>query len=328
MTNNPWENNSNNIDPIKFIKKFFSNFNKENNKNPKVMPILIGICLLWGASGFYTVKPDEQGVVLRLGKWVRSTGPGLHYRAPAPIESVIIQPVTTISRIDVGGARISDEYGDVDQSEHLMLTGDSNLANVTFNVLWKIKHDGVEEFLFNARSPELAIKACAESEMRSVIGKNKIEYAQTEGRAEIASEVKEQLQKILDKYNTGVEIVQINLQNVEPPAPVIDSFRDVERAQADQQRFVNDADAYRRNLIANTKGEVAKIVNDAEARKQALIAEATGMASKFSLVYEQYKSAKDITKKRIYLDTIKDVIKSSNVTILDENNGILPHTKL
>ena len=140
--------------------------------------------------------------------------------------------------------------------------------------------------------------------------------------------MKEQLQKILDKYDTGVEIVQINLQNVEPPAPVIDSFRDVERAQADQQRFVNDADAYKRNLLANTRGEVAKIINDAEAKKQALIADATGMASKFLLVYEQYKSAKDITKKRIYLDTIKDVIKSSNVTILDENNGILPHTKL
>jgi len=326
---NPWDNNSGDKDEfISQLQDAIKRKKKEifnNNKGFKVNPLwiaLLGIGL-WFSTGFYTVKPDEQGVVLRFGKWVRSTNPGLNYCLPYPFERVIIQSVTNIRRIDVGFKSFKEND---DQSENLMLTGDSNLANVSFTVLWKIKHGGVEEFLFNARSPELAVRACSESVMRSAVGKNAIVYVQTEGRSEIASEVKEELQKLLDEYNTGVEIVQVNLQNVEPPFPVIDSFRDVERAQADQQKSVNEADAYKRNLLANARGESAEILNNAEGRKQAMIAEAKGAVSRFLSVYQEYKMAKDIISKRIYFDTMKEIIKSSNLVLIDEKNGVLPHT--
>lgn len=324
---NPWDNNSNdNEDFVKNIQNLLNQKKREffNGNNFKFNPlILLVLVFVWLGTGFYTVKPDEQGVVLRFGKWVRSTNPGLNYCLPYPFEKVIIQSVTNIRRIDVGMKAYRDND---EQSENLMLTGDSNLANVSFTVLWKIKHDGVEEFLFNARSPELAVKACAESVMRSAVGKNEIVYVQTEGRAEIAAEVKEELQKLLDEYNTGVEIVQVNLQNVEPPFPVIDSFRDVERAQADQQKSVNEADAYKRNLLAKARGESAEILNNAEGRKKSMIEEAKGATARFLSVYNEYKTAKSVIAKRIYLDTMKEIIKKSNLVLIDEKNGVLPHT--
>lgn len=326
---NPWDNNSGNGDEffsqvqnmINRKKKQFFNGGNEFKFNPFVV-IFLGLAL-WLATGFYIVKPDEQGVVLRFGKWVRSTNPGLNYHLPYPFERVIIKSVTNIRRIDVG-AKVY-KAGD-EQSENLMLTGDSNLANVSFTVLWKIKDNGVDEFLFYARSPELAVRACAESVMRAAVGRNDIVYVQTEGRSEIAAEVKEELQKLLDEYNTGVEIVQVNLQNVEPPFPVIDSFRDVERAQADQQKSINEADAYKRNLLANARGESAEIINNAEGKKQAVIAEAKGAVARFLSVYAEYKMAKDVISKRIYFDTMKDIIKNSNLVLIDEKNGVLPHT--
>ena len=325
---NPWDNNSSNNEYfLKNAQDFLQKKKREflNGNNFKFSPMmLLLLVFVWLGTGFYTVKPDEQGVVLRFGKWVRSTNPGLNYCLPYPFEKVIIQSVTNIRRIDVGMKAYRDNNDE--QSENLMLTGDSNLANVSFTVLWKIKHGGVEEFLFNARSPELAVKACAESVMRSAVGKNEIVYVQTEGRSEIASEVKEELQKLLDEYNTGVEIVQVNLQNVEPPFPVIDSFRDVERAQADQQKSVNEADAYKRNLLAKARGESAEILNNAEGRKRSIIEEAKGAASRFLSVYNEYKTAKNIIAKRIDLDTMREIMKKSNLVLIDEKNGVLPHT--
>ena len=322
MSNNPWEENSSkNLNLSEILNEFKKHFQNKDKKS-KFRYAMYGLLSLWLLSGFYVVNPDEQGVILRLGKWVTTTNPGLHYKFPAPIDFALTPKVTKINKIEVGMKNSTD------QNENLMLTGDSNLANVSFTILWRIKQDGVKEFLFNARSPEVAIRACAESEMRAIVGKNKIVYAQTEGRSEIANQVKEQLQKLLDKYNTGVEIVRVDLQNVEPPLVVIDSFRDVERAQADQQRFINDADAYKRNLLANTRGEVAEILNKAQAKKESVILDARGKSAKFLSVYNQYKTSKEITKKRIYLDTMKDILKSSEVIIVDDKNSLLQHTKI
>lgn len=323
---NPWESNENSKiqDSLKDVFKIFNNIiDKNSNKDFHFFVIALLILLgIWLASGFYKIEPDEKGVVLRLGKWVGTKSSGLNYHLPYPIEEVIIQKVTVINRIDIGNKPNS---GDDSVEENLMLTGDSNLANVNFTVLWKIADGGVEEFLFTARSPELIVKAVAESVIRSIIGQNTIVYAQTNGRAAISRQVKEKLQELMDEYNTGVEIVDINVQNVEPPFLVIDSFRDVERAQADQQRLINEADAYSRNILANARGKASEIINKAEGEKSKLIAEADGTTSRFLSVYEQYKLSPNIIGKRIYFDTMEELFNNIEIVIIDRNINLLPH---
>lgn len=330
---NPWDNGDearyNNLgkqlnDWLKFLKSFNNDFNKKHDFH-FVATILILLFVGWCCSGFYRVESDEKGIVLRLGRWKETTLPGLNYHLPYPFEEVIIQKVTTIYRIDIGNKPSNPEDG---LEESLMLTGDSNLASINFTVLWKIENSGVEAFLFTARSPEVIVKAVAESVMRSIIGRNTIVYAQTNGRSAIAQEAKLTLQELMDEYNTGVEIVDVNLQNVEPPMLVIDSFRDVERAQADQQRMINEADAYSRNILANANGKASEIVNKAEGKRASIIAEADGLTSRFLAVYEQYKLAPDIISKRMYFDTMEKVLKNVEVIIADKSTGVLSHFDL
>lgn len=325
-TKNPWDEGGNSWEKDvsqEFVDDVKKNFGKFFDKNP-LKRNSIGLCALFVAFylslGFFQVQPDQRGVVLRFGKWVRTVGPGLRYALPYPFEEVIVQRVTKVNQIDISSSN--------QQEESLMLTGDSNLANISFSVLWKIKEDGVEDYLFNAKKPELTVKAVAESVMRDIVGQTPFTYVQTEGRADIQNKAKAGLQLIMDEYKMGIEIVRIELQKVEPPASVIDSFRDVERAQAEQQSEKNRAEAYDRDTRARTRGFVAEKINKGEAEKRTLIEQAKGNVARFLSAYSQYKLAPDIVSKRLYLETMTSIYSNINKIVIDKGVKAVPYLPL
>jgi len=298
--------------------------------------VLLGaaIVALWLASGFYRVQPDEQGVVLQFGAFVRTTGPGLNYHIPWPIESVLRPAVTRINRTEIGYRSGAVERGTGtarDQrellEESLMLTGDENIVDINVAVFWRVKDAGA--YLFNIRSPQTVIKSVAESVMREVIARTPIQLALAERRAQIESDVHNGTQTILDQYRAGVEITQVQLQKVDPPAEVVDSFRDVQRAQTDLDRMGNEAESYRNDIIPRARGDAARITAEAEGARQASIAEATGQAQRFESVLKAYQAAKDVTLQRMYIDAMQDVITHSPVVVVDDNvKGLVPFLPL
>jgi len=285
--------------------------------------LAIGAAVLvggWLLSGFYRVQPDEQGVVLRFGAFNRTTPPGLNYALPWPIESVTTPRVTRINRIDVGfrseveGTRPVPTR--VVPEESLMLTGDENIIDINFAVFWRIRDAG--DFLFNIRNPEQAVKSAAESVMREVIGKTPIQPALTEARAQIEQAVRTGTQAMLDQYRSGIEVAQVQLQKVDPPAAVIDAFRDVQRANADRERLRNEAEAFRNDIIPRARGEAERVVQEAQGDREARVARARGEASRFTQVYEAYNQARDVTRLRLYLETMEDIIRISPTVVVDE----------
>ena len=297
-----------------------------------IFSIFLVVIVLWIASGFYRVNADEQGVVLRFGEWVRTTAPGLHYHLPYPIEEALTPGVTRVNRISIGfrepiGFSSDDSLRQVPE-EALMLTGDENIVDINFTVFWLIKDAG--KFLFNIRNQEITIKSLAESAMRDSIGRTPLEKVLTEGREIIESSTKTLLQSVLDSYEAGIEISQVQLQKVDPPEQVIDSFRDVQRAKADQEKIRNQAEAYRNALIPKARGEAEKIIQEAEGYKREVVARSKGDAERFLSVYNSYKLAKDVTVKRIYLETLEEVLKNANKIIIDESagTGVVPYLPL
>ncbi len=293
---------------------------------------VVAVVVLWLASGFYRVLPDEQGVVLRWGEWVSTTEPGLNYHLPSPIESVMTPRVTRINRVDVGytsGGDIgrSNVVRDV-AAESLMLTGDENIIDIDFQVFWVIKDAG--EFLFNVQNPEVAIKAAAEGAMREVVGETPIQLVLAEGRQQVEVRTRELLQSILDSYKAGVAVREVKLQKVDPPEAVIDSFRDVQRARADLERQRNEAEAYANDIIPRARGEAEQIIQEAEAYKQQTVAEAEGEAARFLSVYVEYARAKHLTSKRIYIETMQQVFAGMNKVIIDNSagSGVVPYLPL
>ena len=297
-----------------------------------IFSIFLVVIVLWIVSGFYRVNADEQGVVLRFGEWVRTTAPGLHYHLPYPIEEALTPGVTRVNRISIGfrepiGFSSDDSLRQVPE-EALMLTGDENIVDINFTVFWLIKDAG--KFLFNIRNQEITIKSLAESAMRDSIGRTPLEKVLTEGREVIESTTKTLLQSVLDGYEAGIEISQVQLQKVDPPEQVIDSFRDVQRAKADQEKIRNQAEAYRNDLIPKARGEAEKIIQEAEGYKREVVARSKGDAERFLSVYNSYKLAKDVTVKRIYLETLEEVLKNANKIIIDESagTGVVPYLPL
>ena len=295
-----------------------------------VILIVIIAILVWLGSGFYRVQPDEQGVVLRFGKWVRTTQPGLNYRLPYPIESALTPKVTTVNRVDVG-FRTTTAAGGGSRTvaeEALMLTGDENIVDVNFTVFWVIKDAG--KFLFNIRDPEDTVKALSESAMREVIGQTKIQAALAEARRDIETSSRKLLQEVLDQYGSGIEVTQLQLQKVDPPAPVVESFRDVQRARADAERARNEAEAYSNDILPRARGDAERIIQEGEAYKQEVVARSQGDAQRFLSIYEQYRLAKDVTTKRIYLETMEDILSKTNKIIIDQKggSGVLPYLPL
>jgi len=294
-----------------------------------LLPLAIGA--IWLASGFYRVQPDQQGVVLRFGKYVPPPRPaGLNYHLPWPIEEVETPAVTRINRMEIGyrtsqpggGAEGAPALRDVPE-ESLMLTGDENIIDIDFAVFWRIRD--APAYLFNVRNPEATVKSAAESAMREVIGRTPIGPALTGARAEIETAVLRGTQAILDQYGAGVEIAQVQLQKVDPPAAVIDSFRDVQRATADADRARNEAEGYRNDIVPRARGDAARIVAEAEGARQAGIVEATGEAQRFESVLAAYLAAKDITLRRLYIETMQQVLAHTPTTVVDERlRSVLP----
>jgi len=287
---------------------------------------------VWLASGIYVVDPDEQGVVLRFGAFVGRTTPGINYHLPWPIESVETPKVTRENQLNVGYRMGSADGARDVPEESLMLTGDENIVDINFTVFWVIKD--AAQFLFNVQNPDGqldgTIKAVAESAMREVVGKNKIEPILTADREPIQDEVRVLMQRILDSYGAGVTITRVQMQKADPPAQVIEAYRDVQAARTDQDRMRNEAEAYANKIVPEARGQAARIIQQAEGYKQQVIAEAQGEAARFISVYEEYKKAPDVTRRRIYLDTMRDVLAGTNKVILDNKNSssVMPYLPL
>jgi modulator of FtsH protease HflK len=289
---------------------------------------------LWGFSGFFRVEPDELGVVLRFGQDVREVQPGLNYHLPYPIETVLTPKALRVNKIDIGMRQVEDGRRSATRDvpeESLMLTGDENIVDVDFSVLWKVKPTGVGEYLFNIQNPEGTVKAVAESAMREVVGRSEIQPILTGARQTIETAVQDLMQRTLDHYGAGILVQQVQLQKVDPPAQVIDAFRDVQAARADLERAVNESQTYANRVVPEARGNVAKITQAAEAYKSQTVAEATGQTSRFLKIYEQYKKAPDVTRERMYLETMERVLGGSNKIIMDASpgsQGVVPYLPL
>ena len=323
-----------NIDEIiEKIQKLISKF-LPGGKSSGAKPIIFGLILLivvWAFSGLYRVLPDEQGVVLRFGKFVTTTQPGLNYHIPYPVESVLTPKVTKVNRIDIGFRSASDSgrtsgVDDVPE-ESLMLTGDENIVNIDFSVFWVIKDAG--KFLFKIQSPVETVKAAAETAMREVIAKSKLQPILTEGRSSIEIETQEIAQSLLDEYESGIQITQVQTQKADPPDEVIDAFRDVQAARADMERSKNEAEAYANDVIPRARGDAAKILQEAEAYKKQVVAAAEGEASRFVAIYTEYAKAKQVTQERMYLETMEKVLADIDKVIIDRKaGGVVPYLPL
>jgi modulator of FtsH protease HflK len=296
---------------------------------------LIAIVVFWLASGFYIVQPDEVGIVLRFGAYNRTTQPGLNYHLPGPIETVLRPSVTRVNRTEIGyrsgeTQTMRESVSEQVPEEALMLTGDENIIDVNFTVFWVISD--AKAYLFNIRDPELTVKSAAESAMREVVGETPIAQALAEGRAKIEAETRQLLQTILDSYNAGIEITQLQLQRVDPPAEVIDAFRDVQAALADRARLRNEAESYRNSIIPIARGDAVRIEQEAEAYRLATVARAQGDAARFLAVYNAFKASQDVTMQRLYLETMEEVLKNANKVIIDKSaqggTGVLPYLPL
>jgi membrane protease subunit HflK len=293
----------------------------------------VALIALWAASGIYRVQPDEQGVVMRFGAFNRVTMPGLNYRIPWPVEAVTTPRVTRINRIDVGFRAANDapitrpvSARDV-LEESLMLTGDENIIDVDFAVFWQIRNAG--EYLFNTRNADQTVKSAAESVMREVVGQTPIQPALTEARADIEQRVRTGVQFILDQYKSGIELTQVQLLKVDPPTEVIDTFRDVQRANADRERLRNEAEAYRNDIIPRARGEGQRLIQEAEGFKESQVARARGEAARFLSVLSAYQVAKDVTIRRLYLETMEEILKTNPKLLVDDRlQGVVPYLPL
>lgn len=279
--------------------------------------IVLVAVVLWLGSGIYLVQPDEVGVVKRFGAYNRTTDPGPHYRLPYPFEAVLTPQVTKIQRLEVGYRGSSALTGGTGAQvrqvpeESLMLTGDENIVDVQFTVQFLI--DNAQDYLFKVANQDKTVKDAAEAAMREVIGYNKIDAALTDDKLTIQNDTRELLQRILDSYTSGIRVVAVQLQDVHPPMQVIDAFKDVASAKEDKSRFINEAEAYENDLIPRTRGEAASILNQAQAYKESKILQASGDSDRFLFVLEEYRKAQDITKKRIYLETMEEIMSRPEV---------------
>ena len=301
-----------------------------------VILVLMAVVLVWLVSGFYRVLPDEQGIVLRFGAFNRTSSPGLNYHLPAPIEEALTPKVTRVNRVAVG-FRIQNLNGPGGEesrqvqvpSEALMLTGDENIVDINFTVFWVINN--AKDYLFNIRKPEQTVKSAAESAMREVIGHTDIASAFAEGRGKIETDTQHLLQSILDSYNSGIEVTQVQLQKVDPPSPVIDAFRDVQSAKIDEQRLINEAQTYSNSVVPKAQGDAARILQEAQAYRQQVVQQAQGDAARFLSVYNAYKAAEDVTARRLYIETMEDILKNTNKILIDKSaagSGVLPYLPL
>lgn len=280
--------------------------------------------LLWLASGIYQVQPGEQGVVLRFGKFDRIAPSGLRYHLPAPFEGVDIVNSDAV-RIETLGRDNNSAHSSADD-QILMLTGDENIINLSFQVQWKVRD--AKSFVFNVAGPEATVRAVTESAMREVIGRTPINAALTEGKSKVQEDTQKLTQDTLDRYKAGIQILQVNLLEASFPLAVVDAARDVQAARADQERLRNEAQAYVNDIIPRARGKAERIVQESEAYKKEVVARAEGDAARFLSVYDQYKRAEDVTRKRIYLETMEKIFSGMNKLVTDGKSGPVPYLPL
>ena len=298
---------------------------------------------IWLLSGIYRVQPDEQGVVLRFGKWVDTVDAGLHYHYPYPVERVLLPKVTQVNQLQLGGATefapgtagnsvVATPGGAsarVDLANQ-MVTGDENIVIAEYVVFWRIKDAG--EYLFRLQDPIATLQMAAESSMHAVIGQHPIQAALSDKRQEIADQAKQMLQGILDNYHAGILITQVQLQRVDPPAAVIDAFNDVQRARADQERARNEAEAYANDVLPRARGEADRMNQEANAYREQVVNVARGEIQSFLSVYETYRQARDVTSWRMYMDSMDQVLRKAGKVIVDSSgkgmSSVVPYLPL
>jgi len=300
--------------------------------------VIAALLVVWvGYGSVYRVQLDEQGVALRFGKWIEPVyPPGLHVWYPWPIGTMIKPKVTRIHRVEVGSrsqgdsARRTTALRDVTE-ESMILTGDENIVDMDFTVLWRISDAGA--YLFKIRDPDSTVKIAAESAMREVVGQSTFDNAVTIGRQEIEVRTRELLQQILDDYGAGIGVQNIQLQKVDPPSEVIDSFNDVQRARQDKDRLRNEAEAYANAVVPQARGQAEQKIQEASAYKERAIKESEGEAQQFLKVYDSYLAAPEVTQRRIYLETLGMVLGNSNKIVIDSDArgrgpGVVPYLPL
>jgi len=294
---------------------------------PLLVLITVAIAALIAFYAFaFSVDPDELGVVMLFGKPVRTEPPGLHFRLPYPIEEVRLPKVTRQNLIEIG-MRSSEVMRGVRPvlEESLTLTGDENIVDINFVVFWRIKD--AQKYLFNIQKPDVTVKEVAESAMRDIVGQSNIQPLLTSARQKTERAVPKLMEDVLDSYDAGVTVDQVQLQKVDPPTQVIDAFRDVQAARADKERLQNEAGSYANKVVPEARGEAERILQAARAYKEQAVAEATGQSARFLKIYEEYKKAPEVTRKRMYLETMERILGRTNKIILDSKGryGVLPH---
>ncbi|MCC6914323.1 MAG: FtsH protease activity modulator HflK [Rhodospirillaceae bacterium] len=285
------------------------------------------ILFFWGLSGVYVVQPDEQGVELMFGRYVRTTQPGPNFWFPAPVGTVLKPKVTQTNQLTIGFRGSPGNIREVPQESHI-LSGDQNIVDIQFVVQWRISNAG--DYLFNMRDPESTVKIAAESALREVVGSNPLTAVITNQRDQLAQQARELLQGIMDGYKAGVTILDLRIQKADPPKEVIDAFNDVQRAKQDAERLENEALAYRNDIIPRAKGDAARLVQNATAEKERLVKEAEGQAARFTAFYQTYVANKDITTRRMYLEAMQEVLSKSEKIIMDSKGGpgVVPYLPL
>jgi modulator of FtsH protease HflK len=298
---------------------------------PKPFMFLIGALMLAAVAFygfFFRVNPDEQGIVLRFGKFDRWEPAGLHFRWPYPFEEVRLPKVTQQRTIEVGaGGAGRSATGGPDSG--LMLTGDGSVVDVRFVVFWRISPDtdpvskqtGVEQYLFNIAQPETTVREVAESAMREVVGQSALQPLLTGGRQKAQEDVQKLMQSILNSYGAGIRIDQVQLKEVDPPQPVIAAFRDVAAAGQDKERFIKEAQTYADQIVPRAKGDADRIMAAAEGYRDQTVAEANGQAARFLKVYEEFKKAPDVTRQRLFLEMQEKVLSGADKIFLDQKSG-------
>ena len=335
--------------PVKNAKVIKLNAKKPGGffeKNPKYYGLLVIVAILfWLGSGFYMVQPDEQGVQMVFGKWngvVKEAG--LHYNFPSPIGKTFTPQVTQEQQIEIGyrsgGGKSHSSMASQQKminrgyqnsnvaGESLMLTGDGNIIDIDFVVTYKISDAG--KYLFNIRNPQETLKKVSESAMREIIGRSELQKALADERALIQQETLDLIQKTMDDYDSGIQVNEVKLQRVDPPAEVIESFNDVQRALSDKETLSNEADAYKNKIIPEAKGIAEEMIQEAEGYKAKVVNVAKGESDRFNQIYKSYAKSKEITKTRMYLETMEEVMKNSEKVIVNKGAGssILPHMNI
>ncbi|HAF53751.1 MAG TPA: FtsH protease activity modulator HflK [Thauera sp.] len=289
--------------------------------------LLVLVLVVWLASGFYTVDANQRGVVLRLGKYVATTEPGLRWRLPAPFETHEIVDLTGVRTVEVGYR--GSERNKV-LRESLMLTDDENIINIQFAVQYVL--NSPENYVFNNRFPDEAVAQAAETAMREIVGKSRMDFVLYEGREEVATTAHELMQRILDRYQTGIQISRVTMQNAQPPEQVQAAFDDAVKAGQDRERQKNEGEAYANDVVPRARGTASRLVEEANAYRERVVANAEGEASRFSQVFAEYSRAPEVTRERLYLDTMQQVMSSTSKVMIDaQGNGnllMLPLDKL